>query len=873
MLRTLRRITSTSLGLLALVAAGCNSGSETGEARVRCSDASSFCVTACNLGCSLGGCTVSEIAENQRITLVFSQPVDPETATFGNFGLTTASGEAARGQFVVNGATVEFIPDVSVVGGVTEFGFRRNETYILNLRTGADRGIGVRSVSGDALGTRLNCSLQVTRGIIDFDQSAPKARLISPTATEDVSVTTPIVIEFSEIIDVSPFQGASTATTPVLYQLKPSFITTGGERQCDRSFPPQLVEGVPSASLDLVNNTTTITLQPAINLPAGACVEISVTGNVRDLSGRAAEAASFSFLTLPSSGQERTISERFNTGAQRDPNLSSGVWANGRATPGLLGGDGIHGSFDPSIGLNLGNQIFEWDTSNTMFPARVTPNNQPITVADGKYYFEDFILPAATTLRFVGPHPVEIRVMGKVEIAGKIECNGKRMTVFGAKNTLSGALLPGQPGGVPGPGGGAGGRGANRNDGSGNASGVNGANGQPVQLKTGHAYATQAAATGGRGSTVWPASGRSQDVQYTVSFVFSGQIQSGGGGGGFDIAGVDGTVQQRANGATLAQQGPDTNGGALFDPFPIPGGTSSIDHFLIGGSGGGGGGSHVFLALTNQALDTWRAGGGGSGGGGAIAIRSGGDLVVGGSGVIECRGGDGVTFSDANLVAAGIATINKAYPAPGGGGSGGSVLLQSQSSIIQSGLLDTSGGTPSNVDGVTPVQVAARTTGGAGSPGFVRLEVPSGLINAGNTVPTATGSNVGQLVDRDDFVGDISKWYGTQLVFPPTYQRYEMEVDFGNGIIQTYSDDPAVGPLANNPQDAVRLHVQGARVSALTGEADETSIGAWREFAGNLSGTPSLNNDSATGFRFRLTFNRRDFPNATVRRVSIVFRD
>lgn len=870
MLKTLQRISVSAVGLLALVGAGCSGSGETGDLRVRCADASSFCVTACNLGCTLGGCTVSEIAENQRIQLVFSQEVDPASVNFASMGLVTRSGEAASGEFVVRGATVEFVPDVSVVGGVSQFGFRRNETYVLNLRSG-ETGEGIRSIAGDGLTTRVNCALQVTRGILDFDQSAPVATLVAPTAEVDVDVTTPIIIEFSEIIDVSPFQGSNTSTTPILYRLKPTFFNNG-ERVCDLSFPPLLVEGVPSANIDLANNKTTITLQPTINLPAGACVELVITPNVRDISGRGAEEQIFRFTTLPASGQERSITERFTGSAQLDPNVSSGSWGGGAARPGAIGGDGRHGSFDPTIGVALGNGVYEWDTDNMVFPPRVTPQQNTITVTDGKFYFEDFILPAGNTVRFQGSNPVEIRVMGKVEIEGRIECNGEDMTVFGARNTISGALLAGQPGGEGGPGGGQGGRGGNRSDGTGNTPSINGRNGEGVQLKAGHAFASIAANSGGRGSVAWPAGGRSANVQYTVSFVFSGQIQSGGGGGGFDTDGEDGAVVMPfPTGQTAAQRGADTAGGAAFDPFPVPAGAQSIDHFLIGGSGGGGGGSHSYLALTGQALDTWRAGGGGAGGGGAIAIRSGGDLVLVGGSVIEARGGNGATFSATSL--ASISNTNRAYPSPGGGGSGGSILLQSQTNVIQSGLLDTTGGQPSTVTGVTPTQVAAGTRGGAGSEGFVRLEVPSGLINAGTTIPTASGANVGVLTDVDEAVADISRWYGTQLVFPPTFIRYEMEVDYGNGVVQTFSDDPAVGPLANDPNEPVRLQLQGARVSALTGIADESTIGPWRDFGGDLSGTPSLNNDSATGYRIRLTFNRQAFPNASVRRVTVVIRD
>ena len=65
--------------------------------------------------------------------------------------------------------------------------------------------------------------------------------------------------------------------------------------------------------------------------------------------------------------------------------------------------------------------------------------------------------------------------------------------------------------------------------------------------------------------------------------------------------------------------------------------------------------------------------------------------------------------------------------------------------------------------------------GGASTPAFVQAD------------------NVGDLTDRDSLSGDASLWYGTGLVFPPNWDRYELDVDTdGDGTVDvTYTDSGA----------------------------------------------------------------------------------
>ena len=84
-------------------------------------------------------------------------------------------------------------------------------------------------------------------------------------------------------------------------------------------------------------------------------------------------------------------------------------------------------------------------------------------------------------------------------------------------------------------------------------------------------------------------------------------------------------------------------------------------------------------------------------------------------------------------------------------------------------------------------------------------------------------------------------------------------------------DDPAVGPLGNDPFLPIKISFQGAVVSPTTGQADPATVGPWRDYVGETLGSGLLR-DQATGFRFQMIFNIRDFPNVVVRRLSLFYR-
>ena len=203
--------------------------------------------------------------------------------------------------------------------------------------------------------------------------------------------------------------------------------------------------------------------------------------------------------------------------------------------------------------------------------------------------------------------------------------------------------------------------------------------------------------------------------------------------------------------------------------------------------------------------------------------------------------------------------------------------MQASADLVMDGIVDVSGGTGSSVAGVQPSTINRITAAGDGAPGVYRFEA-GGNSNVPGTgfLPAITPDNVAPLSDRDDASGSMSLWRGSGLVFPPTWVRYELEVDTdGNGTVDLiYSDDASVagssGP-ANDPLGPVRIKFQGSRINTTTNEPIPNTEGPFRDFVNELQGS-SLNLDAATGFRFVLLFNTQQFPNAVVRRLLVVAR-
>jgi len=485
-------------------------------------------------------------------------------------------------------------------------------------------------------------------------------------------------------------------------------------------------------------------------------------------------------------------------------------------------------------------------------------------------------------VRFVGTVPPQIRVRGRADVQGTLLCNGESLPFWvptsgpgtnmhvSTFNARGGSVTPvpfvtGQPGSAGGPGGGRGGSGGEECHGTGpiiigGVTLTNGQNGDDVSVVAGHAYAAFRAGTGGQGGQMHPATGIAAPNSPLVGSVYRAHFAPGGGGGGFILPGGAASVTPlgaMSIGATPA-------GGTAFPvmpypPSPLPSPSySSLDHFVVGGSGGGGGATHAFGTIYVVG-DVYIAGSGGSGGGGALALRTGGDLVVGSSASLQAKGGDGVLINgdDPNTPSF---DQNYGISSPGGGGSGGSVLLQSAGNVSVAGQLDTSGGPGSRTGSISNPVLNVQSQAGAGSNGFVRLEAGGAVQFTGTSVPAiVNGTHTGTLTDRDDKTGSRSLWMVPPTSHLPVYLRYELLADVGGNTL-LFSDDATVSTLrADDPAGPVLLRVQGARIDPLTSQIDPATIGPWRSSV-MPGGADSLNRDRATAARFDLVLNKSHGP-------------
>lgn len=872
---------AAALAALSLGFASCSGGS---PASIRinsaCGDASEefVCLEACSLSCSGGGCQITDIAQNENLVLRFSQAMDPLTINSSTIRLRTSTGEEPVGTFLVNNNLVEFVPQVLTVGTQSFFGFRAGETYSMLVNGGGGPDT-VRSTAGDPLLVPLQCTLRVTRGIVDLNGVPPAAELVSPAQVDEVPVDSVVQLRFNELIDGSVFGGIATPTSPVVFSAARA-LGSGPTRICSPESAP--LSG--SIRIDTVAEGphSVLTFTPSAPLPSNSCVRIVVTERVQDLSGRSAQLQVFEFRTLTTPLQEFDVTEEFDDEVMLDANASAGTWTGGVGTFAQVGGDGRHGPFSLSLCTQLANQgslrVFQLDTSATVIPAVNTLGGAALTVTDGKFFFTEMSIPSDVKLVFSGTQAPQIAVRGRLQVDGVIDNSGETLLYHDVPSLTN---LAGQPGGRAGLGGGAGGRGGDRCLGLGAQAQHQGLDGGNARVGAGHAFAAQVVGTGGRGSRVFPADGLRTSLVFPPTSTFTDyvfQTTSGGGGGGLVVAGASGrAVSNQAdpsgNGQTrLDFLGPDSLGGVSFPAFGNSGGAPSLLHYLIGGSGGGGAGSHAALMSKVLALSTtgnWASGCGGGGGGGALALRSGRQLNLAASARILATGGSaGVSPATGTLLPS---------AAPGGAGSGGSILLQCAGQASLLGTLDVRGGTGGRLARPTGTLVPPHggsvvVEGGSGSQGVLRVELPGTPTTAQipNALPAPTNDNIATLVDTDARVGFMSTWYSTGLPIGPEFVRYEL-IARVNGTVVVFSDEPTLGVPARPGSSPFEIWFQGGRMDLDTGAIDQTDLQnrPWRSSVGGVGG---LALDARNALRFQLILDRGVATDVQVLSLKVVYR-
>ena len=878
------------VGLLVFALSSCGGSSGGGGASTgfdcNSGDVQVLCLQECSLGCSTTGCSLTNIAQNQVIVLRFSEDVDVNTVNSSSIRFRTPTGDEPVGEFLVNNEIIEFVPTLSISGGQTFFGFTSGETYTMTILGGEGQTEVVRSTSGKPFSQTLTCTLQSTNGIIDINGVPPSASLLSPTNLQSAPLNSQILLEFNELIDATPF--LSGLLSPVEFTVRRTRPAASGGYECDPQSQPQALAGSQSLSFDAARGVSILSFTPAQELPGNVCIEVSVTNGVADLSGKTAAPQVFQFLTEVVPLSDFEIVESFDDETLLDIESSAGSWSAGSAQFARIGGDGRHGEFSLDLAFDTevivdGRRVFELDTTNTLIPPENGISGAPQAITDGRFFFSKMVVPSDVRLRFVGTVPPVITVSGRLEILGDIEVNGESVNALVPQTQQSGQL--GAAGGIYG---GAGGQGGDKCLGVGPGVGqFSGRDGEDVNVVAAHGYFAQRAGTGGRGSSLYPASGLSSSQQFPTNppqgLQYSFGAAAGGAGGGLYTPGQPGRPLDVLTRPGIAQPpvslpnasaffAPPSVPGVAFPLFPFPpalGAQTSIDHFLVGGAGGGGSGSNTSLSLS--LARTWAPGSGGGGGGGAMALRSGRSLRLGPAGRLLAVGGSAFDY---------VGQSAGAQVAPAGGGSGGSIVIQASGATELIGSIDVRGGeggffSKQGGTGVGPNSGIVEIEGGDGGAGFVRFEKETtpDLAELANMQPAANADNVGQLQALDDVISLRSLYYSTNLIFGPEFARYELEATV-DGVPMVFSDDPAVSPMvALENTTPVYVKFQAANLDVVTGEVINPLPRPWRNFVRSVGNEPGIASDGFNAYRFMLFVDRTLATNVTVEKLTVVYRN
>lgn len=394
-----------------------------------------------------------------------------------------------------------------------------------------------------------------------------------------------------------------------------------------------------------------------------------------------------------------------------------------------------------------------------------------VNITNGVFEFASIDIGLNATIRFIGRNVPRIFARGRMRVADTAQ-----FIVAGADQPAHGSEGPqGQRGGRGGPGGGDGGAGGDRpdnstsatipfipntgpaanaidNNGVVNVGGIPaGRGGQGLGGSLGYGPGATTDLGRGVGGVQWP------PVFPTETNVFGGlsvlasncdsrQLGGPGSGGAFALDGDVGVAISLPDVPVgpVAFTPTDTNGGDSapigLEPSGAPGDKRALRPslgYLRGGSGGGGAGAHVYDTGTAgingncfgaQTLNIYRShsGGGGGGAGGAIQLVAGRFAEFGGR--VNAVGGAGGSVKTNSPPQASVAY--GAFAQPGGGGSGGAILIQSPIVTLSSlpNRLLIGGGAGGS--GPTIAGASGTSRGGNGSPGLVRIEDASGGTTA-----------------------------------------------------------------------------------------------------------------------------------------------
>ncbi|MEL6428230.1 MAG: hypothetical protein AAFU73_15205 [Planctomycetota bacterium] len=499
---------------------GSDGGANSGELVIR----------SCSIGCSNGSggaqvsCFIRDVSENQEISILFSEPVDPSSLNSASLQVTDAvNGTSPEGlRFVdpLDPRRVVFRPSVTFDSGGLSFSLETNGSYEILIpgESQGDAGPFIRSVTGRPNQSRMRCSIDTTQGIADSIPGNPQVTVSADVVTsfdmngdpatiervvlgndpnnpiENVSRDSLIYIDFNELMFLPSVADNSTMTSPfirVQFDTDGNLATQGGDRvdlAGEYEFDVDLFAlttslvfdptgQIPSAGADLANpNILVVSVPPEVTDAVGNPVTSATGGGNRVA---VPEQVLFGEILLPDAD-----GENFTDGSLENAADSSAGWGDGGILDfGATGGSGRLGRLvvgenqtftlnTDGTGTNMAGESFDTFPTSSALQIDVLGNPvggvtgypRSIQVTDGVFEFASLELGASATLNFVGSNAPRLVVRGQFRVApgARILINGESAASTRDSSAPQNRLLGEAPAG--GPTGGDGGAGADRAD-------------------------------------------------------------------------------------------------------------------------------------------------------------------------------------------------------------------------------------------------------------------------------------------------------------------------------------------------------------------------------------------------------------------------
>ncbi|MDF1797560.1 MAG: hypothetical protein P1V81_00135 [Planctomycetota bacterium] len=781
---------------------------------------------------------------NRPIDLTFSAPVDFSTISSNSVSLRDGSGMPAIGTFeLVTPSRVRFQPACPLEPDLSDAGLALGGVVYGLQVWGTDSGMS--SVVGSASGQLLEDSHESTLVTslagpsAFFDPKAgpplalvralnPDGSVIDPGPKSSYIVTGSSVEEFVAYPATGTFgsvqdQGLNLYSVPesavhLMLELDqpvhPSSQNISSERIALEVMDPPgsglwvLVPAELTLEANCAESGTTIRIDPVGVLPQGRELRLRIDAGFEDLSGNTGlvdqvDFARFQTLTplhpglVPVDREADEYLEDFafgGVGTMEDVAAEfaepKAVWGESGKLSAALdfeGKGGSDGAFDWVIpsGVTIvldssGNQQL---TGGDLGPDASLPfvPSKAQSVSGGVIDVRHLVVQEDAILRLIGPKPFQVRVSGKLILAGRIDLSG-----FDAADvaTLGTGHLP-EPGAAGAAGGGTGGvaswlvTSSTPQGGSGlgplMAPGGGGGGGE-----SGHGTGPKLnRRPGGGGGGALAA-----DALGATDIGLSGTaVEPGWDGGG--TGALTGLVPAAGGSAgplafTNGDPGDDYYGASWNGSARVPGELSG----LIAGAGGGAGGDAIPSASFPHP--TWspssdEKGCGGAGGAGGLELRVLGDILVKGTGRIAANGGRG---------GSGESTIGNDHLGGGsGGGSGGHVILMTGGRLIFDGVPANALSAVGGAGGAGVLGTQSTNAGGSGGPGLIQVHVhdPANHVVVKNPMPGATSLEELCLPDAQVLLSDFgrvsrarSKWLGLGgMAFTSSGSLDAVSVGFG----------------------------------------------------------------------------------------------